>query len=305
MRLAVLTILAALAAPWAAWPAEGGVTLESARDHLRNGDYGAALDEARDLLYEDPRDVGALYVAGVAARNLDRLNEAEKYLDKLERIEPDAPDVDYQLAVVLLRMADGYFAHGKDKIAIGLCDEALQRVESELQRSPDHAEAISLRASAYKKAGREREATAAYEAWASADPDNATVVSELVRLYAEQGRIEDARALLPKLPRGSELAQVTYLVARDDYVGGRPEDGRVLLEQLRELPVPAWQVTALDALDGLSRGRGHDAAAALVRLMSQKPPQDEFQTVVAAYHEQYVALTRSEASKNAPSGSGE
>jgi TonB family protein len=306
MRLAVLTVLSALAAPWAAWPAEGPATLESARAHLSGGDYQAALDEARDLLYDHPQDVGALYVAGVAALHLDQLNEAEKYLEKVERIAPDAPDVDYQLAVVLLRLADDYFARGKDKIAIDLCDEALQHVESELQRSPDHTEAISLRASAYKKAGRESEATAAFEAWASTDPDNPTVLEELARLYAEQNRIEDARRLLPKLPPGSkQLAAATFLVARADYIDGRPTEGRVLLEQLRDLPAPVWQVTALDALDALSRGQGHDAAAALLRLLGQEPPQEELEIVTSAYHEQYVALTRAEASKSGADPGGE
>jgi len=306
MRLTVLATLSALAVAWAAWPAEGQATLESARAHLGQGEYGLALDEARELLFEDPRGAGALYVAGLAALNLDQLNEAEKYFEKLKRVAPDAPNVDYQLGVVLLRMADDFFGRGKDKIAIGLCDEALQHVESELARSPDHAEAISLRASAYKKAGRQQEAMAAYEKWAAADPGNPDVLEELARLYAEQDRIEDARRLLPSLPRGTEqLAEATFLVARADYTRGRPEEGRALLEQLRGLTAAAWQVSALEALDALSRDRGHEAAVSLLRLLSQAPPQEDLEIVVAAYHLQYVELRRSESSPGTEGGDGD
>ena len=274
--------------------AESQSSLDSARGHLDRGNYGAALKEARELLYDDPRNGAALYVAGVAALNLDRLNDAEKFLERAKRVAPDAPELEYQLGVVLLRMADNFFERGKDKIGLGLCNDALQHFENELQRSPDHSEAISLRAAAYLKSGRVVEATRAYEKWIETDPDNPDVYVELVRLYTVQDNIDGARELLSRFPGDptEDLAEAIYLVARADYVDGRAAEGRALLEQLQSLPTEPWQVPGLEALDSVIRGDGHDAAASLLEFLDRGPPDDEVEIIATAYHEKYRELRR-------------
>lgn len=274
--------------------AEGHSSLESAREHLTRGNYGAALGEARDLLYDDPRDEQALYVAGVAALNLGRLNDAEKFLERARRATPGTPEVEYQLGVVLLRMADGFFERGKDKMARGLCDEALEHFESELERSPDHSGAISKRATAYLKSGRVDEAIRAYQKWIETDPDNLDVYVQLVRLYTAQDDLESARALLPRVPGGptAGLAEATFLVARADYADGKVDDGRALLQQLQSLPAEPWQIAGLKALDAVSRFEGHEAASSLMDFLNQDPPQDEVEIIAAVYHKQYREMRR-------------
>ena len=79
------TILALAVAPVGATARDDAAA--DARTLLERGDNGGALRQAKEVLLDDPRNIGALYVAGVASLNLDRLNDAEKYLEIL-RADP-------------------------------------------------------------------------------------------------------------------------------------------------------------------------------------------------------------------------
>jgi TonB family protein len=268
-----------------------------ARTALERGDHGGALRQAKEILLDDPRNIGALYVAGVASLNLDRLNDAEKYLEKAARVAPEAPDVEYQLGVVLARIADDFQGRGKNRIASGLYEEALLHFENELERSPEHAEAIAARASTYLKSGKTQHAADALEQWIATNPDNVDGYVALVRLYISEARPDDAKGVLATMPttEPKQRAEATFLIARTYYVQDRAPEGRPLLDELRALPTEPWQVPALEALDHLSVGQAHEAAATLVGFMDTDPPPEEVEIVATAYHDLYQKLRRSEA----------
>ena len=299
LGIILVTILSLAAAPVGAAARDDAVA--DARTSLERGDHSGALLKAKEILLDDPRNVGALYVAGVASLNLDRLNDAEKYLEKAVRVAPETPDVGYQLGVVLTRIADDFKARGKDRIASGLYEEALLHFENELDRSPDHAGAVAARASTYLKSGKTQHATEALEQWIATNPDNVDGYVALVRLYISEARPDDAREVLATMPTTDpkQRAEATFLIARTYYVQDRAPEGRPLLDELRTLPTDPWQVPALEAMDHLSLGEGHEAAATLVEFVDADPPSEEVEIVATAYHELYQQLRRSEAESEA------
>jgi TonB family protein len=275
-----------------------------ARALLEDGNPSGALRQAKEILLDDPRNVGALYIAGVASLSLDRLNDAEKYLEKAIRVAPDAPEVEYKLGVALVRIADSYQERGKKKIAAGVYDQALKHFENELARSPEHPEAIEARASTYIKAGKLPDATDALEQWVATNPGNVEAYLALVRLYTSEGNVDAAGATLAKMPRTDPAgrADATYRVARTYYQQEQPEKARPLLEDLRALQAEPWQVPALEALDRLDAGETHQAAATLIGFIDMDPPPEEVEVVAVAYHELYKQTQRSEmGSRNAES----
>jgi len=292
------TILALAVAPVCASARDEAVV--DARASLERGDHAGALRQAKEILLDDPRNVGALYVAGVASLSLDRLNDAEKYLERAARVAPETPDVEYRLGVVLARIGDDFQARGKKRIASGLYEEALEHFEKELERSPEHAAAIAARASTYLKSGKMQDATDALEQWIATNPDNVDGYVALVRLYVSEGRPDDAGSVLAKMPTAEpkQRAEATFLVARTYYLQDRAPEGRPLLDELRALPTDPWQVPALEALDHLSAGEAHEAAAALVGFLDTDPPPEEVELVAAAYHELYQQKQRSAAGED-------
>jgi protein TonB len=288
------TILSLVVAP--VGPAAGDEAAADPRALLEQGDDGAALRQAKEILFDDPRNVGALYVAGVASSNLDRLNDAEKFLEKAVRVAPEAPDVQYELGVVLTRIADDFQERGKDRIASGLYEQALSHFENELERSPGHVKAIAARASTYLKSGETQHAADALEQWIATNPENVEGYLALVRLYISEERPDDAMGILTKMPatEPKQRAEAIFPIARTYYVQDRAPEGRPLLDELRTLPSDPWQVPALEALDYLSVGKVHEAASALVQFVDSDPPPEEIEIVAAAYHRLYQELRRSE-----------
>jgi len=277
--------------------AAGDDAVGEARALLERGDHAGALRQAKEILLDDPRNIGALYVAGVASLSLDRLNDAEKYLEKAVRVAPEAPDVEYRLGVVLTRIADDFQERGKERIASGLYEEALSHFVKELERSPGHAEAIAARASTYLKSGKTRDATDALERWIATNPDNVSGYLALVRVYISEARLDDARGTLARMPatEPKQRAEAIFLIARAYYLQDRAPEGRPLLDELRALPTEPWQVPALEALDHLSVGETYEAATALVGFIDTDPPPEEVEVVATAYHDLYKQLRRSEA----------
>jgi TonB family protein len=272
----------------------------NARALLEKGDDAGALREAKEILLDDPRNVGALYVAGLASLGLDRLNDAERYLEKATRVAPEAPNLEYQLGVVLARIADDYQGRGKKRIASGLYDEALEHFEKELARSPGHVEAIAARASTYLKSGKTQDATDALEQWIATNPDSVDGYVALVRLYTSESRPDDAREVLARMPatEPKQRAEATFLVARTYYLQDRATEGRPLLDELRALPAEPWQLSALEALDHLSAGKAHEASSSLIAFVDMDPPLVEVELVAAAYHDLFSQLRRTAAGEN-------
>jgi len=63
--------------------------LKSAQSALQSGQFQAGLDAARALLAKDPLDGEALYMAAVAARYLNRVDEAAEHLSALHSAMPE------------------------------------------------------------------------------------------------------------------------------------------------------------------------------------------------------------------------
>ena len=65
----------------------------SAQCHLRLDNYERCLRACRDALIIDPMNLKALFRASISLRSLNQFDQAEKYLSKAIRIDPDNRDI--------------------------------------------------------------------------------------------------------------------------------------------------------------------------------------------------------------------
>ena len=128
---------------------DGEDRLKAARELLQQGDFAGGLAEAETLLSRDPSDADALYVAAVAARYLERFDEAARYLDRLQYESPEFGRA-WQEAGHLAR------ARGRD-------EEALSAYARAVRFNPALVASWTAQAELFAAAGRTDQTAAARE----------------------------------------------------------------------------------------------------------------------------------------------
>ena len=272
----------------------GPETPLEARTLLESGHYEAALQAAKRILVDQPKNAQAHFVAGVAALELGRLNLAEKHLEAASRRNPDTPGLEFYLGSVMQSHGDRFREKGKTRIALDLYQDALEHFERELAGSPGHGGALRGRAEIFSRQGDDQKAIEALEAWIAAEPGSGEGYDSLIRLYTEQGRTADAFKILQSVPpeeRGN-LVPVIYTVARTLFGTGDAEKARHLLQELRRLAPASWHVLGLEAMDLLSLGRPFRAAEALMSFLELDPPSGEREGLLEGYHDRFRAGSR-------------
>ncbi|MEI6986642.1 MAG: tetratricopeptide repeat protein [Rhodospirillaceae bacterium] len=185
--------------------------LGEAQNAEQRGDYVAA-SQRYGTLYESNRDQPKVLEA--MARNMRRSGQfepARRILEEaLARLGP--------LPQLLLEK-------GKDEIALGRADLAVQTLQVAVQGAPTEWEPASTLAIAYDRTSQYDAAAAQYKIAIGLYPENADIINNYALSRALAGDLDEARSLLNKAVKMPAASQ-------------RTRENLALLEALRNQPPP-------------------------------------------------------------------
>lgn len=189
---------------------KGGYQLNLARAYVLDSKPAEALAVLDASLKEDPRQPVALALAMRVALQSRELERAAGYMERLRRIEPDAPmalRLEGDLAVAQGRYKDALRFYERTAASGGDGSLAIARyrtgvlagvpqpqkpLEDWLQQQPNDVAVLTLLAEQRQQAGDVAGAISLYERAASAAPDNVMALNNLAGLYQVR---KDPRAL--------------------------------------------------------------------------------------------------------------
>jgi tetratricopeptide (TPR) repeat protein len=144
----------------------------------RSGQLDEAVRAYKKVLRKDARAVGALNLLGLAEFQLGHLPEAADALSRAARLNPDLPNVDFNLGRVLQ--------------AQGRLDEALTCYQRAVARSPQDAEALTNLGTVLSALTRYDEAIAVYRRAAALAPRSPDIWHNLGNAYRAADKYDDA-----------------------------------------------------------------------------------------------------------------
>jgi len=257
------------------------VALQQAKDAFKKGTWREAWEAATTVLQSQPKNLEALYVAGVSERQTNQLVEAEGHLKTLVETSPIFPLAHFQLGYVLFLEAEGLTRSGQAEPAKARYVEAAAEFGKELQRNPTHVPSLSSRAIALARAGQIDESVQAYEAWIAAVPQKNDPMVSLAAMYAGAGRSSEAMATLDRLPDKSPnvvfeatMSTATVFISRRDWSAAVP-----FLEKAVDTDTTSTRARALLTESCARAGLANDAARNLQTLMTMDPTPDEAEGV--------------------------
>ncbi len=272
--------------------AAGAGDLERARAALAEGALARALELARGRLAENPRDAEARAIAAEAALGLGRLDEAERHLDRLARLDPQRAGLETALGRVALARGVEFAQRGQPKLASGAFEQALAQFDRALERDPRDGRAREGRARALRGLGRSEEALEAFRAWSEADPEAFEPRAAMAELFLQAGQLDQALEQVRQLPAstpGPVRERLAYEAAKALYIAGRADEAQPLREALR---AEDSRRRLLDALDALFRLEDPFAAAEAFAAAFEQAPDAERLSLAEVYHAAYQRLSR-------------
>lgn len=188
--------------------------LDGARHAQQAGDLAQVESLCRQILQADPEQFEALYLLGVTAYQVGRLDLAAQYAGQTLRLKPDCfeafnlqgvaqallgrlPEAvaSYRQAV---RLQPAYpEAHANLGSALqqqGQLDEAVACYQQALRLNPNFVAAHNNLGNAFKDQGRLREAELCYQRALQRDPGNAETHNNLGTVLHDLGRVDEAAA---------------------------------------------------------------------------------------------------------------
>ena len=225
---------------------------------LRRGDVAGAMHYANQAVTQGIEDVHLLTLAGQWRMRSGQLERALGCFERAREHDPDNPEALNGLGFCLTMM-------GRPKEALAVFDHGLAV-------APGTLFLILHRAQALENVGRLREAQAALEHVATAEPDNARALEHLASLCVRRGDMAAARDYATRaLKIVTPLPAATIAIAAADVAERKFEAARVSMASLAADArfSPANRSIALgllgDALDGLDRPAEAFAAYAAAR----------------------------------------
>lgn len=181
--------------------------VQQAVDLHRAGRIDEAVRAYRKVLRKDARAVGALNLLGLAEFQRGRLPEAADALTRAARLNPDLPNVDYNLARVLQ-------AQGRNA-------DALKHYEKAVARAPGDTEALSNLGTTLAALGRHDDAIVHYRRALAVNPGFADAWHNLGNALKAIDRYDEALAaygeLLKLRPNHvAAIGSMAYLLCRLD-----------------------------------------------------------------------------------------
>lgn len=180
--------------------AESRKTKHMARgqEYLQEGNFDKARVEFRNALQIAPNDPQARFMHGQSLERLGNLREAAGMYQA-------AIDVDADHAAARANLARMF-------VFAGAPERALEYVEPGLVKNPDHADLLTSRAAARLQLKDPGGATEDARRALVIDPANDNAAALLASIYRQEGRIEDAIALvnsaIERSPNSTDLRQV-------------------------------------------------------------------------------------------------
>jgi tetratricopeptide (TPR) repeat protein len=233
------------------------------------------------VLEAQPKDLEALYIAGVSERQTNRLVDGEGHLKTLVETSPIFPLAHFQLGYVFFLRAEEMARQGQVEPANAKYIEAAGEFGKELERQPTHAPSLSSRAIALSRGGRSDESIQAHEAWIASAPQKNDPVISLATTFAAAGRSSDAMSTLDRLPDKSgkavfdvALATANVFIARKDWSAAVP-----FLEKATDSDGTSAHARALLTESCARAGLANDTVRNLQTLLTMDPTQDEAERV--------------------------
>ncbi|MEP7242660.1 MAG: tetratricopeptide repeat protein [Gammaproteobacteria bacterium] len=196
------------------------------RVYLAKGDFAAARTSAEDLQTLRPDSPIGFYLAGLAERGQNHLDNSAKALEHALQLQPDAADV--LTALVSVQLAQGHSAQAvslvqaaaerepKNVAPLNLLGEVFvathdfKRAEEVLNRAIalDPRSWVSYRTLGLARLGAKDTAgaIAAYEAGVKTAPDQPQLAADLATLYERNNRVDSAISLYDSLQKRSPKA---------------------------------------------------------------------------------------------------
>ena len=205
-----MTAATTQAPPQAALGAERLRTLKAALEHLHGHRFGETADLGRRLIAQQPRDIEALLLLGLALGGQGETDQAVLLLTKVGRERPNHAHPCADLADLLRRLdrlPEAYaqfraardlepadirlaYAHAEFLLETGQPAQALAEIEETLRQRPGFAAARRLWAIALAECGRMDEALLYFRRAASGEPLNFEARVNLAVALVNAGQLE-------------------------------------------------------------------------------------------------------------------
>jgi predicted Zn-dependent protease len=267
----------------------------AAREALDRHDWAEARAHLEACLRRWPDDPTVRLLAARAARRLERLDEAQAYLDACQRLSGGETQA-AQVERALLRVHRGDLAGTEDFLrscvarddpdAVEILDvlsaalilnyrvaEAQQCLDDLLRRQPDHFHALVRRAWTAQSSARYGEAVGYFEKALALRPDADTLRLALAEVQVALGRFANAREHFERLRRSQpENPSVRFGLARCLAGTGQPEEAQQLVDRLLTDYPDDWKALSERGGLALQLGRPEEAENYLRRAVVRAPP---------------------------------
>jgi tetratricopeptide (TPR) repeat protein len=314
--IAVLSVVALVTAGCGGAESRKARHMAKGQTFLANGNLEKARIEFRNALQIAPTDSEVRYENGVADEKLGNVREAAQFYQGA--IDTNVDNVSARASL------------GRLYVLSGVPDKAIETVKPSLDKHPDDAALLTVRAAAraqlkdadgalrdaqraeqlapnsedavatlagiYKSAGQIDQSRALLEDAVKRMPQTVDLRLALAQLYASQGQEPQVEALLIDLVRlkPTEPAHRLRLAQYYARLNHTDEAERVLREAIRALPED--HSLKLDLLQFLASRRGRDAADKELSAMIAANPKDySLKFAQAEFYEQGKQIDKAEA----------
>jgi tetratricopeptide (TPR) repeat protein len=233
------------------------------------------VEEAQEVVRENPELGGAWYLLGVGQWQTDRNDEAVKSFRKANELVPDQPGVKGALGSALLDLGDELAEAGDEAGATAAYEEAAPLLAAQCAETPEDPTFLVNRVVVLERLDRKDELLEAIKALLVVNPEELRAYLRLAELYASMGQRDEAMAVLDSIPDPDESTVVAmYNIAVDMY-NEEQFDGMILvLQKALAIAPDSPDCHRLLGRGYLSKGDNEMAIAEIKKYLELAPPDD-------------------------------
>ena len=266
--------------------------LDRGRLYLAARQFGNAENEANFILKQQPSDVGAYQLLGVALVGEQKPDQALAAFAKVTELRSNDPSAYINIALV--------------EISLHRSADAEQNLKKALAVDPKSAQANIDLANFYHLQNKIAEAEQVLQAGIQTSPESAPLYIDLANMFMSEGKAADADAVLDKLraqlPKSAEAA-----IAIGDYYVLRRDNDKALSEFRRGLSISPNNLEIEKRIEELYLVSGRtEEASKLDSQLTKQAPKDVHVSILhgrllmAQGKQQDAIIALQNAVKNAP-----